>query len=280
MSDTDKLPPRMYRMPYGFGPTAGPRQRPDGGRFASAGTPHKLTVATSFLTDPQCLRPLLPPGFELAGEPVVSVEFHVLSELEWLAGRGYSMLQVRFPAAFAGSRDRAVGSFLPVLWEDLADPIISGREELGFAKLWCELPPPRVTRDRIACTASWLAHPFCELEVSALGDATIGAAAPSPGLTGIASAGTLHYKYIPATQAWGNAAVQHACLSPASAAARPVSLRQGKGRVRFLPTTWEQMPTQFHIVQALAHLPQLAEREAWVAETRGASDYYDQRRLD
>ena len=268
----------MYRMPYGFGPTPGPRQGPDGQTFSWTHTPHKLTVATSFLTDAAKLDALLPPGFSLAGEPVVTVEFHVLSELEWLAGRGYSMLHVRFPATFQGTRDRATGSFLSVLWENLADPILSGREELGFAKLWCELPPPRLFRDKVACAASWLSHQFLELEVSALGDAPF-AAPPLPGLKGIRSDGTLHYKYIPATQAWGQAAVQHACLSPAGAKVRVERLSIGRGRVRFLPTSWEQMPTQFHVVSALAGLPQLEQREGWVMETRGASDLSEQRVL-
>lgn len=71
-------PGPMYRMPYGFGPTAGPRQRPDGKPFSWTATPHKLTVATSFLTEATRIDALLPPGFSLAGEPVVTVEFHVL----------------------------------------------------------------------------------------------------------------------------------------------------------------------------------------------------------
>lgn len=269
---------QMYRMPYGFGPTAGPRQGPDGQPFSWADTPHKLTVATSFRTDADKLEALLPPGFVLAGEPVVTVEFHVLSELEWLAGRGYSMLHVRFPATFQGTRDRATGSFLSVLWENLADPILSGREELGFAKLWCELPAPRIFRDKVACTASWLSHRFLELEVAGLEEAPA-AAPPLPGLQGIRSDGTLHYKYIPATQDWGQAAVQHACLSPAGAKVKVERLRLGRGQVRFLPTAWEQMPTQFHIVCALAALPQREQHGGCVVETRGASDLSEQRVL-
>ena len=46
-------------------------------------------------------------------------------------------------------------------------------------------------------------------------------------------------------------------------------LRFGRGKVRFFPTSWEQMPTQFHIVSALAALPQLEAREAWLMTTRG-----------
>jgi hypothetical protein len=269
----------MFRMPYGYGPTAGPRQGPDGKPFAWIDTPHKMTVAASFLTKAEKLASLLPPGFSLIGEPVVTAELHVLTELEWLAKRGYSMLHVRFPAAHEGQQGRTTGSFLSVLWENLADPILSGREDLGFAKLWCELPPPRLFRNRAVCAASWLSHQFCEIEVADL-TATDLQAAPQPGLAGMQSEGVLHYKYIPATQDWGSAAVAHACLTPTGGKVKLESLRVGQGRVRFFPTSWEQMPTQFHIVSALAELPQLEQREAWVATTRGGSDLSNQRRLD
>ncbi len=268
---------RLHRMPYGFGPTCGPRQGPDGRPFDWSGS-GRFTVSTSFLTDAAALKPLLPPGFSLAGEPVVTVEFHVLSNLAWLAGRGYSMFQVKFPARFTGARDNVTGSFLCVLWEDLADPILSGREELGFAKLWCDLPPPRTFGDRVTCSASWLSHSFAELTVGDLVESEP-RMPPNPGMAGLKNDGILHYKYIPATPVWDKAAVEHACLSPAGSALKVERLREGKGSVKFLPTTWEQMPTQYHIISALAALPQLEQRGGRVIEQRGGSDYSDQRRL-
>jgi hypothetical protein len=60
-------PNRMYRMPYGYGPTAGPRQGPEGEPFSWTDTPHKSTVAASFLTDADKLASLLPPRFSLVG---------------------------------------------------------------------------------------------------------------------------------------------------------------------------------------------------------------------
>lgn len=268
----------MHRMPYGFGPTAGPRQGPDLKPFDWSKSPRRRSLAVSFLTEADLLGKLLPPGFRLAGEPVVTVELTEFSELEWLAGRGYSTLGVRFPAQFEGCSDSATGSFLSVLWENLADPILSGREELGYAKLWCELTPVRVFRNKVVSSASWLGHQFAEISIEDLTDAE--PVAPAyPGLEGQASAGTLHYKYVPDTQNWGAAALQHACLSPPGGTVSIDRVRHGRGRVAFFPADWENMPTQYHIVTKLVQLPQLESRGAWVAEMCGASDLSNQRKL-
>lgn len=268
----------MHRMPYGFGPTAGPRQGPDLKPFDWSKSPHRRSVAVSFLTEADLLRDLLPPGFHLAGEPVVTVELTELSELEWLAGRGYSMLGVRFPARYMGGTDSVTGSFLSVLWENLADPILTGREELGYAKIWCELAPVRLFRTKVACSASWLGHQFAQLSVEDLIEAEP-VAPVYPGLEGLKSEGTLHYKYVPDTQNWGAAALEHACLSPSGGTVSVERVRHGRGSVSFFPTSWEDMPTQFHIVTKLLQLPQLESRGAWVAELRGASDLSNQRKL-
>lgn len=271
-------PGMMYRMPYGFGPTPGPRQGPGGERFDWTSSPRRQAVAVSFLTAADALDALLPPGFSLAGDPVVTVEIQRFTELEWLAGRGYNTLGVRFPATFHGERDRATGSFLSVLWENLPDPILSGRDELGFAKLYADIPEPRVLRGVEFYEAGWLGHRFMELQA---GDLQEGPAVAQPvaGLAG-PSDGTLHYKYIPRTGDWGEAEVAQACLTPAAgSAARIERVRHGRGRVAFAAATWEQMPTQFHIVNALAALPQLSEPRAVLMDSRGAKDLTDQRIL-
>ena len=77
-----------------------------------------------------------------------------MTEIEWLAGRGYNTLGVTFPVVFQGKRDRAIGPFLLVLWENLADPILTGREQLGYSKIYCELRDPLVCRGATHVSAS------------------------------------------------------------------------------------------------------------------------------
>lgn len=267
---------RMYRMPTHFGPRTGPRQGPDGRTFANRDSPKSTSIAVTFLTDAEQLEALLPERFELAGEPLVSVAVTYMTEIEWLGGRGYNTLGVTFPATFSGERDRVSGTFLSVLWENLADPIITGREELGFSKIYCELPEPTVLRGRHHATASWLGFTFLDLEVHGLRQQSpeeIAAVANS-------GQGLLHYKYLPRTGAWGTADVEYACLTPAGNSNAVTKERHlGEGTVTFHPARWEDMPTQYNIVNALSDLEIKEYRGASVTRSVGGRDLSDQRIL-
>ena len=157
-------------------------------------------------------------------------------------------------------------------------PILSGREELGMAKLWCDLPPPNILHNRIVCKASWLSHEFMTLELDRL-EETERSLPVYPGHGDRRSEGTLHYKYIPRTGEWGREDVAYACLTPPTGKLTVERSSRGRGRIRFHPTSWQQMPTQFHIVSTLAALPILEKRDAWCVETRGGSDLSAQRAL-
>jgi len=266
----------MYRMPMHFGPMAGPRQGPDGEKFEWTDTPKRTLVSLSFLSDPERLDAILPPGFTVEGEPVVTIEIQYLTELEWLAGRGYNTIGVKFPARFRGRRDEAVGSFLAILWENLADPIISGRDELGFSKLYCEIPSPIILRGRHSYRGLWLEHKFLDVELWDLTEDALPASPP-----GVRNDGILHYKYIPSTQSWGEADVAYAALTPGTGSKATIKRAwRGQGRHTFYRSTWEQLPTMFHIVNALRDLPVLENRGASIVESQGGKDLSDQRRLD
>jgi hypothetical protein len=261
---------KRHRMPVAFGPTAGPRQGPDGQTYDYSESP-RTTAGVSFLTEAVALTRLLPPGCRLDGEPIVTVERSELRELEWLAGRSYSMLAIKFPIAFEGERDRVRGPFLSVLWENRPEPIISGREELGFAKIYCELPPPRVLRGVQEWSAVWDGHEFLRLGLSELTDADPPPASPVDGM--------LHHRYVPRLGDPGLADIEQMVMSPSGASARTISYRRGKPSIAIVRSSWEALPTMYHIVNALADLPIKKMRAGWLAETRGANDLSNQRAL-
>jgi acetoacetate decarboxylase len=160
-------PGRLYRMPVHFGPSPGPRERPEGGRPDPDVARETLRVSVSFRTRAEALNAILPPGFALDGEPVARLEASYMSGIPWLAGRGYNTFGVTIPAVWEGD-ETVAGDLVAVLFENLADPIITGREELGWNKLWCELPDlQRVADTRPAgrtcprCFGSSTASPRC-----------------------------------------------------------------------------------------------------------------------
>jgi hypothetical protein len=167
---------------------------------------------------------------------------------------------------------------LTVLWENLTDPIITGREELGFAKIYCELPTPSVLRGSWHATASWLGFKFLDMEITNLRQlSTDEFAAPAPANT---SAGQLHYKYMPRTGKWGTADVEYACLTPAENSNSVVKERWvGDGTVKFHYARWEDMPTQYNIVNTFHDLEIKEYRGASLAKSIGGKDLSDQRIL-
>ena len=263
---------RIYRMPTHFGPAPGPRQMPDGIRADPGNSPRRLSVAASFLTDPKLLERHLPEGFTLAGEPVVTVESHCMTGIDWLAGRGYTMIWVSWPATFVGRQDRATGRFLAVVWENMADPIITGRCEIGHPKLYAEISEPRVLDGVRICSAGWMGFRFLDMTVSSLRNEP-----PPPKAL---SDGTMMLKYVPRTGAWGEAELQQVTLSPPDDPDMTIERQQaGVGAVQFHKATWSDLPTMYHVVNALAELPVIEPRGGSVTYSRGGKTYRDQRIL-
>lgn len=265
---------RIYRMPTHFGPAPGPRQLPPDVVSDPKRSPRRLSVTASFLTEGALLERHLPEGFSLAGEPVVTVEFHYMTDIDWLADRGYTMIHVGWPARFAGKRDHATGRFLAVVWENLADPIISGRDEIGHPKLYAEITEPRCFDGVQCCAGGWMGFRFLDLSVSDCRDAPV--RAPS-----VASDGTLMLKYVPRTGAWGEAELRQVTLTPLLDPDKTLEQHQaGIRQVRFHPATWSDLPTMYHVVNALAELPIVEPRGGSVSRSRGGKTFRDQQVLE
>ncbi|MGY4408319.1 hypothetical protein ACVWW4_000055 [Bradyrhizobium sp. LB7.1] len=271
MSDQLNSSEPLFRMPAHFGPTPGPRQGPDGRPFDWSDQPNRTLIIARFLSDAGALQRLLPSGVFLDGEPIVTVEIQYWTALTWLAGRGYNTVGVKFPGSYQGRQRRYRGHFLAVIWENMPDAIISGREELGYNKLYAEIPEPRVLNERHRFCAHWFGHPFLTLELSALTDAPLDVVRPVPG------DGILHHKYVPRTGCRGQADADYVTLTPsAGGKTRFLSCKTAEANVRFLTATWEQLPTLHHIVNALAALPILESRGGLWAQSVGARDLSDQ----
>jgi hypothetical protein len=258
----------LYRMPTHFGPSLGPRQGPDGSRYDGP-VQEAITYSVRFRTDRAALEALLPEGFVLAGDPIVSINATYMTGIEWLAGRGYNYLGVEVPAEFAGQEDHVRGPFQLVIWENLADPIITGREDVGFAKIYAELPPPRIRPNLVHCAAAWLGFTFMDMRITDLAEDTAPLPAPSDG--------TLHLKYFPKTGSDDEADVCYPVLMTHAANNQDVTTldrRKGEGTVTFHKADWEDLPTFFPIVNALAALPVKEFAGASKVTRRGTSPVF------
>ena len=264
--------PRLSHA-YTFRPGAGPRQIPAEAVADSTRSPQKTLITASFLTEAAALERHTPERFAIAGEPVVTVEFHYISNIDWLAGRGYTMVQLWWPVTFNGARDRVTGRFLAAMWENLADPIITGRGEVGQRKLFAETPDIRITDGIYHCVASWMGFEFLDVRVSEE------VAASAPDQSGLE--GTLMLKYVPRTGAWGEPEVFQVTFIPGATSDLTVEWRKpANGTIAFRRARWEDLPTMHHVVNALTDLPMLASRSASIARTRGGKSYQDARILE
>ena len=186
-------------------------------------------MKVGFRTDASKLETLLPPGFALRGEPIVSVSCATFRNLYWLAGRGYGILSVDFPVRYAGRTETIDGNFCPVIWEGRPEAVVTGRDELGFSKMPADIPEIDWDQDAGTawCAVSSMEHVFCEVSLTEL----LEEENPAKVLPGSgATAQNISFDGF-AFRRW-----------------------TGRGAVTWHKATFEQLPIQFPIVNALADL--------------------------
>ena len=277
-------PNHYYRMPTHFGPSLGPRQGPDGRHFACIDSPDDTMLLATFKADKTQLEKLMPPGFSVREPCTVTFDFSFITNIEWLAGRGYNTFGLSVPATYHGKKDTVHGDLLLVLCENKADPILTGREDLGFAKIYCEIPEPQIIGNDVICRASWDGFEFASLKVSgleAISPEDYAKQSEANNTDQPPSQGTLHYKYIPKTGSPGESDVEYAPLTPGDWP--NLKLQRVKqshhAELSFNKATWEQLPTLVHIVNTLSDLTLGECTQALMTKTVGGNNLSGQRIL-
>jgi hypothetical protein len=244
----------VLRMPAVLGPAPGPRNMPRGKehlRFDG----DTLAISVTALSDAKALAQLLPPQCRLNGEPLFTAVVMRQDNLGWLAGRGYNIVALRIPVICKTAQGDEAFNFTPVLWENMADPILTGREELGSPKLFANIPHPLVRGAGYECSADWDGFRFFDLQVQSLQNAG-SPPPPAPPL--------LLYRYFSRTGDWERPDVAQLTRSHPGGAPPPCIHfhRVGSGHFRFHHARWEDMPTQYSFINVLADLPILEYRGA------------------
>ncbi|KAF9733977.1 hypothetical protein PMIN01_08320 [Paraphaeosphaeria minitans] len=304
-----RRPTAFRRMPTVFGPFPGPRQDHLGNsRDWTLST--FTTASVKFKTSRTLLENLLPSQVQFASPNsncFATFSLSTLGNLEWLGGNGYNHfgLYIHGVEYTKENGDKVVGTYLPVLFENLADPIISGREELGMPKVFASLDVAR-EESAFRLEAGWMGNAFLDLYITGLSErpesnGVQASGAPGGGPPGAGpppahgpppppkEEGLFFHKFIPTTASEGSkergrADVDYVGFLPndeEAKAPRQVqsTLVADKAVIRFDSLDWKRLPTLHHIVDRLAEIPIYEVVEAKVVEGLRGSDVKGARRL-
>ncbi len=247
-------PNQAYMMPGNFGP------RPIG---KATGYYHDVTsITVSYLTDRDKLAAYLPEPFEVGQEPIVVIYYAMNKEVDWLAGHSYNLIGVNASAVFKGDVDYLTGYYMLVWWENLTDPILTGREILGVPKIYADIPDHSIIGGQWRVVASHFGHKIVDLMVDNLNPVT--KEQIKQGEKDMEGKDhVMGWRYIPQTTSVG-AEISQPVLFPVDRTFKEVWV--GQGEVAWQHLTWEQNPMQYHIVNALADLPILEYLPALVTK--------------
>ena len=247
-------PNSRYQMPAHFGPRPFPAQ--SGFRYNDI-----TMMIIPFLTDRERLAAYLPEPFEVADDAVVTVTYCCNRNVDFLAGRGYNMVSVTAPVIFNGEQETLEGSFALVTWENLAEPILIGREVQGIPKLYADIQDHSVISGNWHTNASHFGNKILDMHISDLRDPSAGEIeAYSKASKG--KDNPMGWRYLPGVGGLGEGASEFTTFPSETTFS---SLQIGRGNLKWQHLSWEQNPTQYHIVNALADLPVVAELPAMVA---------------
>lgn len=259
---------KAYLMPVFFGPTWCQQQPWEGGKGMDAHyQPGEVNVvAITYETDRELLEAMIPDCYTL-NDPYVSVNVFEFAKLGWLNGKTYNLINVNVPVHFKGERDDLDGDLVLAMFENHCDPIVGGRDTMGYGKLYCDIPPvQRVDGKYIALASAW-DFSFMKL--------TIDTNKPPQDLEKALkwvpkSAGKMHYKYIPKVMEKGEDPranfttpdIAYPTILPnwVKPDDYPYEIRKPDvtfcdGTIEWRMPTWEDWPTNGNVGAGLASLP-------------------------
>lgn len=254
----------MYQMPVHFGPALGPRQSLSGGTYTQSTPTQTKEITVIYETDEEKLQEILPDNCKVL-YPLLGVRTAELHNVAWLAGRGYNLTMILIPITFQREETKT-GFFVPVIWENHGDPIITGREQIGWNKIYGQVSDLHKSGNLLSSTSSSWDFPFLALQVDLSKQAeSLPELQSLLGLTQSPDGGFFHHKYIPKTGDGFNEAdaeymtflpfQQENLMALGNSAPEPPFFQACAGTVAWRLPKWEDMPTQFRIGEYFACLP-------------------------
>lgn len=260
--------PHMYwRQPIVFGPMPGPRQDFYGQDRARKSLKSTFkTASIKFKTSRTLLQNLFPNDSYSFISPstyaYASFSQTTLDHMDWLGGGGYRHigLYIHGVQYKKANGDVIKGTYMPILFENLADPIVSGREELGMPKLYTAIDSFQRSHSYDLQT-SWQGAVWGRFHWEDLEDkdpesdkGTIG---------GEADDGILVYRYIPKVgrDCKGQAESEYPVFVPHAQDSKIVPSKVTRVRTTSKASfeidglDWESLPTLHHVISRLGEIP-------------------------
>ncbi|MEP1469351.1 MAG: acetoacetate decarboxylase family protein [Halieaceae bacterium] len=220
------------------------------------------SMVIAFRTDRKKLAAYLPAPFEVAEDAIVTVTYACNRQVDWLAGHGYNLIAVNAAAVFRGEEETLEGDYTLVIWENLADPILTGRELQGIPKVYADIPEHTVFDGRWETAASHFGSRFLDMQIDDLRAPTeqeiVDNAAEKAGKDN-----PMGWRFMPGLLGFGQS-LNEFVTYPSQTDITEAFV--GHGSLSWEHMTWEQNPTQHHIINAIADLPVLEYLPAIVAK--------------
>jgi hypothetical protein len=209
--------------------------------------------------------------------------------MTWLGGGGYSHCGLYIHGVNYTKRDgsKIFGTYLAVLFENLADPIITGRDELGMPKLFCDISA-QVQGNEASIALAWRGALFADIKVSGLSTPPpppAESAAPAQRMPGPPppppEQGQFAYRYVPAVGQPGKTDAEYAVFIPnPKPTSEPEILTTATASAKFDARDWHSLPTIHNVAKGLADLPIYGVEEAKVVRAQGVSDVSAAERIE
>ncbi|KAF2968845.1 hypothetical protein GQX73_g4742 [Xylaria multiplex] len=246
-----KNPNPNWGMPVSFGPAPGPQ--PSYSKRTS------VTASVEFKSSRTYLETLFPTDSFKFKSPatvcIASISATTYGNVSWLGGGGYKQCGLYIHGIEYTRKDGSsiTGTYLAVLFEDLADSFVSSRDEFGMSKLYCELDAVHKP-DSYRLTASWRGTKFLDFSLENL-------RAEDPGKDGNPSGDILTYRYIPAVDELSKADSEYACVVPRAEELKAVppevisTKSSTDATITLNAWDWKTLPTLHRIASGLAEIP-------------------------
>ncbi|KAM5345119.1 hypothetical protein ACJ41O_010981 [Fusarium nematophilum] len=281
--------PLHWRSPLSFGPMPSPRQDHYGQRIPSQDS-RFTTYSVRFKSSATYLKTLLPTSSFSFSKPgtVAEASFQCteLKGMKWLGGGGYKFFGLWIHGVQYQKKDGSTvhGSFLAVLLESLADPVITGREELGMPKIYCDIDiENQESATNIRC--SWRGTEFVNIAMNGLrkgasglknGEVKKNSAPPDEG--------TFVYRYVPAVGKPGVADAAYPVFFRNGSARTPPEVEKATladgAQLGFSEGDWDSLPTLHHIASGFSEIPVYEVLESKVKEGHGVDDLSHAERIE